>query len=164
MHPHRLRRLPDFTYNGPQRYSLTICAHDRTPLFLDAALTACIVTQFLAAADHCKYAVIVYCVMPDHVHILANGAEGCDGLDVFVKRAKQMAGYHGKRVAGQSIWQDGYYERVLRDWEDTRTVVAYILNNPVRRGLVRSAQDYPFSGSGVYSLEELFDFIQIRPT
>lgn len=138
MDPHRLRRLQDFTYNGPQRYSLTICADERQLLSVDDALVKCVVTHFLAAADHCKYAVIVYCVMPDHMHVLATGAEGCDDLDVFVKRAKQLSGYHGKRIARRSLWQDGYYERVLRDWEDTRAVVAYILDNPVRKGLVRS--------------------------
>jgi hypothetical protein len=51
---------------------------------------------------------------------------------------------------------------VLREHEDARTVIAYLLNNPVRAGLVKSGVDYPFSGSGICTLAELIDLIQIR--
>jgi putative transposase len=164
MNPRRLRRLANFNYNGYQRYSLTICTDDRQALFQQRDLAECVIAQILAAADACRYEVIVYCVMPDHVHILGIGCDGCDDLDVFVKRAKQMSGYYGKRMIQRRVWQDGYYERVLRDSEDTRLVAAYTLNNPVRKGLAKAPQDYPLSGSGVYTMEELIDFIQIRPT
>jgi putative transposase len=164
MHPKRLRRLPDFNYHGPQRYSLTICTYHRQSIFHDGPLATCVIAHFLAAADACKYEVIVYCLMPDHMHVLAVGGEGCDDLDEFVKKAKQMSGYHGKRLIQRPVWQPGYYERVLRDWEDTRVVAAYILDNPVRKGLVKAPQDYPLSGSGVYTMQEVIDFIQIRPT
>jgi len=47
----------------------------------------------------------------------------------------------------EPLWQDGYHERVLRDEETTRQVIDYMLNNPVRAGLVQNAIDYPFSWS-----------------
>jgi hypothetical protein len=46
---------------------------------------------------------------------------------------------------------------VLRDDEVTQTVAKYILENPVRAGLMREPLDYPFSGSLVYSREQLVD-------
>jgi len=53
------------------------------------------------------------------------------------------------------LWQIGYFDRVLREEDDTRAVVGYILNNPVRAGLAVRGVEYPFNGSARYSLEEL---------
>jgi hypothetical protein len=53
------------------------------------------------------------------------------------------------------LWQEGYYERVLRNDEDTKAVTKYILENPVRPELVTIALDYLFSGSDRWSRAEL---------
>jgi hypothetical protein len=39
---------------------------------------------------------------------------------------------------------------VLREDEETPRVVRYILENPVRAGLVEAYREYPFCGSLVY--------------
>ena len=49
------------------------------------------------------------------------------------------------------LWDKGYYDRVLRDSEATEAVAPYILANPVRAGLVKSIEDYPFLGSSIGS-------------
>jgi putative transposase len=135
-------------------------------LFEDAALAECVRTQILRAASTDGYIVIAYCVMPNHLHLLVEGDDDCRPLADFVKRAKQYSGYYGKKIIGEAVWQTGYFERVLRENEDTRTVVAYILDNPVRWGLVENARDYPLSGSGLYGMSDLVDIVQIalRPT
>ncbi len=48
-------------------------------------------------------------------------------------------------LTGTALWQDGYFERVLRRDEDTPSVIDYVLANPMRAGLVERAVDYPFS-------------------
>ena len=80
-----------------------------------------------------------------------------------MKRAKQYSGFYGKKMSGEAVWQAGYFERVLRENEDIRTVVAYILDNPVRRGLVENARDYPLSGAGMYAISDLVDIVQAAP-
>jgi putative transposase len=44
------------------------------------------------------------------------------------------------------LWQQGYFERVLRNDEGTLTVIRYVFENPVRAGLVERYEDYPFLG------------------
>jgi hypothetical protein len=51
----------------------------------------------------------------------------------------------------------GYFEHVLRDDEVTQMVGKYVLENPVRAGLVKEPLDYPFSGSLVYQRDQLLD-------
>lgn len=53
------------------------------------------------------------------------------------------------------MWQSGYYDHVLRNDEGSLGVMRYILENPVRAGLVAEVQEYPYSGSGVHSMREL---------
>lgn len=97
--------------------------------------------------------------MPDHLHLFVEGRVEDSSLVEFVHRAKQMSGYHGRHVAGSHIWQAGYHDRVVRDDEDPRRFIAYIINNPIRAGLAKSVRDYPFAGSGVYSQEQLLEYI-----
>ena len=59
--------------------------------------------------------------------------------------------------APQSALAAHEYDRVLRADEDTVSVVRYILENPLRAGLVTRPEDYPYSGSSTYSIEALVD-------
>ena len=164
MLPNRLRRLRGFAYLGPHRYSLTFCTHNRQSLFDNHAVAGCVRQQILRAATEDGYVVTVYCIMPDHMHLLVEGSDESAKLSDFVKRAKQYSGFHGKNLIGGPVWQTGYFERVLRESDDTRALVAYILDNPVRKGLVKDARDYPLSGSGLYAMTDLVDLVQIAPT
>jgi hypothetical protein len=46
-----------------------------------------------------------------------------------------------------------------RTSESTRAIVRYIVNNPVRAGLVTDPADYPHWGSSRYSREEMLEYI-----
>jgi putative transposase len=92
-------------------------------------------------------AVFTYCLMPDHLHFLVSPRQ--DGVSVltFTERYKGEStnrswtvGWHGK------LWQPRYYDHLVRAEEDLRAIAQYILGNPVRLGLVESAEDWPWSG------------------
>ena len=50
--------------------------------------------------------------------------------------------------------QVGYHDRVLRRDESILEAVAYVLDNPVRAGIVPRSEDYPWSGSDCYTMRE----------
>jgi len=86
--------------------------------------------------------------MPDHLHLVLEGIAPTSDLRRFVRIAKQRVAYAFRRTRGIPLtWQEGYYDRVLRSDEATDTVVRYVLDNPVRGGLVTQAEDYAFSGA-----------------
>ena len=95
--------------------------------------------------------------MPDHLHLLVEGQSDDADLITFAKDIKQRVSCHCKASNGGQVWQKGYYERVLRDEESSLTVARYILANPVRQGLVREPRDYAFSGSAVWTWEQLLE-------
>ena len=96
--------------------------------------------------------------MPDHLHAAVEGRSRTADARTFVARMKQYTGFYFKKEFGESLWQRYGYERVLRDDETTSAVIRYVLENPLRAGLVASVADYPFVGSGEYSIAQLLDF------
>lgn len=43
------------------------------------------------------------------------------------------------------MWQRSGFDHVIRADEDLRVIIEYLLNNPVRKGMVEKAEDYPYS-------------------
>jgi len=84
--------------------------------------------------------------MPDHVHLAVRGLTTESDLQRLVKIAKQRVAYIARtEFAIRAIWQEGYYERIVRS-HGMESVIRYILDNPVKAGLVERAEQYPFSG------------------
>ena len=44
----------------------------------------------------------------------------------------------------ERLWQDGYFDRIIRDADDLRLTVRYILDNPAREKLCEQPEDYPY--------------------
>ncbi len=50
------------------------------------------------------------------------------------------------------MWQRSFFDHALRREEDLRKAAEYVLNNPVRDGLVEDRRDYPLCGSFEFDL------------
>jgi putative transposase len=153
-------RIKGFPYVGLHRYSLTICTKDRKPLFTESPTVAPVLLTIRQCAGTYGFAVFAYCFMPDHLHLIVSATRDESDLGTFMTRWKQRAGYDYHQRTGEYLWQPSYFDHVLRDDEDTRRAVRYVLENPVRRGLVKEFHEYPFSGSDVFTVEELREFWQ----
>jgi putative transposase len=159
-----VRRLPrshlsPAIYRGAGRWFLTICVADRRPVFVDSLLVSAVRDQFLLAARSWECAIVAYCFMPDHVHLLVEGLSEDADIARLVSVAKQRTGYAYGRLVSHRLWQPGWFDRVLRPSDDGREVLRYLLANPVRAGLVSDPSSYPFSGSGTVTREALFDSV-----
>ena len=107
------------------------------------------------------FSVIAYCLMPDHIHLLVEGTHPAADFREFVRLFKQRSSFHWKQRNGVALWQRGYFEHVLRDDEDTVGVAKYILENPVRAGLVERPEDYEYLGSMTMTVRGLLYSVQI---
>ena len=50
-----------------------------------------------------------------------------------------------RRLSGDRLWQDGFFDRVLRPDDDTMAIARYRAQNPVRAGLVSQPEEHPFT-------------------
>ncbi|MDO8631880.1 MAG: transposase [Phycisphaerales bacterium] len=153
--------LKAFDYAGPYRYSLTFCTDCRQRVFVTRERIDLVLMQIERSAAEEQFAVIAYCFMPDHLHLLVEGRSEASDCRRFINRAKQFLGFHYAKAFGHRLWQRYGFERVLRNDEATLVVARYILENPLRAGLVRRVEDYPFAGSRVCSLAEILEAVSI---
>jgi putative transposase len=151
-------RLSPGLYRGQQRYFLTICCHQRRRLLTVATVQSLVVSQLRRTSNSYGFAVFVYCLMPDHLHVVAEGLDDDSDFLAFVKAFKQQTSFAWKRSAGTPLWQESFYDHVLRDAERTQHVVRYVLENPVRAGIVCAPEAYEHSGSFVYGRRELIEW------
>jgi REP element-mobilizing transposase RayT len=89
-------------------------------------------------------------VMPEHVHLLMSVLRNEDGwpiaLPLILKAIKGTSARHVNRELGTSgpVWQEESFDHVLRSDESFQEKLEYIRLNPVRRGLVKRSEEYPW--------------------
>jgi len=141
-----IRLSPD-RYLGRTFYFLTLCFADRQPFGADARLASWLIARLRKDAVSCGFHVHAYCVMPDHMHILAAAAAEESNLMKFVESFKQETAVVFARRKHRELWQFKYYDRILRGSDSPESVAWYIWLNPVRKGLCQRPSEYPFLGS-----------------
>lgn len=144
--------LSTFDYIGVYQYFLTFCRYERRRLFVTSERTDAVHVQFRRAAVDEHFALLAYCFMPDHVHLLVEGQSVDSNCRRFIARAKQFSAFHFKKTFGEPLWQRYGFERTLRKAESALGVARYIFENPIRAGVVTRVEDYPFLGSSAYTI------------
>jgi REP element-mobilizing transposase RayT len=125
--------------------------------YLDAGYGAChlrdpslaeLVQVALLHFDGARYRLLAWVVMPNHVHALIETSPGY-ALREVVQAWKSFTAREANRLLGQRgrFWQPDYFDRAIRDERHLSSVVRYIHDNPVKAGLVASAEGWPFSSA-----------------
>ncbi len=160
-HRHSIR-LQGYDYSQTGAYFVTICAHDRKCLFGEIADGVMHLNQFgnIVDAEWLKTPRIrpaveldEYVIMPNHMHgifFINDDGRGTEHraptVEQFGKPTHNsvptiMRSYKGtvkiqinelRNAPGARVWQDNYYEHVIRDDEDLNRIREYIINNPMR--------------------------------
>ena len=86
--------------------------------------------------DGLRYTLLAWCVMPNHVHAVLKPAAGYELQEILHSWKSFTAHEMDKRLgAGGTIWQKESYDHLIRDGEDLRNQVEYVLDNPGKAGL-----------------------------
>lgn len=101
--------------------------------------------QYHAGSLYRLYACVV---MTTHVHLILQPLEVSQ--DIYYSLAKIMhsiKSYSSKRIQKPcknqgSFWQAEYYDRIIRNDDDLIEKMEYIVNNPVKAGIVEKPEDY----------------------
>jgi REP element-mobilizing transposase RayT len=106
-------------------------------------------------AEHYGVAVPAYCLMPDHLHVLAAGMNHNSDQALWSRAVRRRL----NEVLKPFSLQKQAYDHILRTNEsgpDAFTALAfYISQNPVRAGHVTASTDWPFVGAKVPALPGL---------
>jgi putative transposase len=139
-------RLKNFDYTGTYFYFVTCSTYKKKPFFTDEPVIDFVLDKLNTMSTRYGFNTLAYCFMPDHFHLLTEGKED-SSLPGYMQRFKQVSSYGFKKEHGEPLWQRSYYDNVLRKEQSVTDVAKYILDNPVRKGIVKEYTEYPFSGS-----------------
>ena len=101
----------------------------------------------------CGYKLLAYCLMGNHVHLLIR--EGNESIgNVFRHIGSAFVyWYNLKYERTGHLFQDRFKSEPIEDEAYLLTVFRYILMNPVKAGLCRQPENYPYSSAGEYLLK-----------
>jgi len=147
-------RLDSEIYRGLIIVSFTLCVKNRKELFNENGIYNIFESILLNELKKHKCDAYVYLFMPDHAHLLLSGKDEDSDIKWCIDGFKQQTGFWLYKNLPLYKWQKDYYDHILRQEEELKTQIEYILNNPVRAGIVEEWKDYKLKGSTVYSLDE----------
>lgn len=114
--------------------------------------------KFLYKLKDCKkisgFELYAYCLMSNHVHLLIR--EGMEELGGIFRRigASYVYWYNWNYSRRGHLFQDRYKSEVVEDNQYLFTVLRYIHQNPVKAGMVKKVEDYPWSSFREYTEKE----------
>ena len=148
--PSRLKRLPDEYYQGEAWVHWILAIEDRKTGWLDARLLYRFREILTHAAFRYQFACPIFCLMPDHIHMLWVGLADASNQLNAMKRFRLDLNESLRRIGFEL--QRQAYDHVLKEEELERDaiedVAEYIARNPERKGLVPfdGFARYPFTG------------------
>ncbi len=168
------KRVHDFNLPG-QAHELTFTCYRRLPLLSRDRTRCWIIESIEAARTNRRFAVLAFVMIPEHLHIIVYPSDQPYDIAWFLKSIQQpvsgkahawllkndlqwlekltLVRKDGRRVF--PFWQArGGFDRNIDRQATLRPMIEYIHNNPVRRGLVNRAVDWPWSSASCYERRE----------
>jgi putative transposase len=111
--------------------------------------------------DGKRYRLLAWVVMPNHCHVLIELHNGVPISKIVlswknytaraINRLTEAPGFTGRtgvrRSQGKPIWQRDYWDRYIRDRRHFERAREYIINNPVKAGLVSKPDEWRWSSA-----------------
>ncbi|MDX1523893.1 MAG: transposase [Anaerolineae bacterium] len=156
-----LKNISDETERAKRRYQeqkrlfgkwdKVLDAAEEGPVWLQEPEIARLVADSIHYRNHKVYDLEAFCIMPNHVHM------------VFTPLVKEEKEYHSLSAIMHSLklytsreandllqrnggfWQHENYDHVVRDEAEQNRIITYVLNNPVKAGLVQYWEEWPWT-------------------
>jgi putative transposase len=140
VYPAEMRLAPQET----RTYLVTAVTAQRHSLFQVTATVELLEQTILDYRSQGKFLVHAFVIMPDHLHALITPAE-----DVSLEKAMQFikGGFSFRLKSKHDVWMRSFNESQISTEEKFMSCARYIEENPVRRGLAATPEDYRFSSA-----------------
>ena len=165
---------PHFEIEG-HVYYLTIVVYHRLPIFSRPSFIIPLIDSLNFYRYKLDFKLLGYVIMPDHLHLIIWPLGKASVADIMrdykeftakriVRQAEveqntewalafQQAGQETGRSQNK-VWQDSYWDENIFTVNFLKQKIDYIHNNPIRAGLVDSADKYPYSSFRNYYLND----------
>jgi len=147
----RLRRLEMIFVRAPI-YFVTASTYNRRDILAIRKIHRSFVRFGEEGPDHGAW-IGAYVLMPDHFHAFVRVDAEQVTLSTWMKSLKNSLS-RALRLAGVEAphWQKTFFDHILRSGESYSQKWEYVRENPVRAGLVKKWEEWPFRGE-IFPLE-----------
>jgi len=129
-------------HNQPVILFVTVCTENRRPVLACERVHG-VLLRIWSEAN--QYLVGRYVVMPEHVHIFCTPAvHDAENVKQWVAYWKRLASRELKDL--QPLWQRDCWDTQLRNVGHYGEKWEYVVQNPVRKALVPSPEQWPYQG------------------
>ncbi|HEX4638054.1 MAG TPA: transposase [Chthoniobacterales bacterium] len=141
----RPQRL-EITFSNEPVYFVTFCTRNRQKIPDLAKAQVALEAYAQRGINEFRAAIGRYVIMPDHLHLFVSGdrefvLSNCvSGLKRSISKAIGIRG---------EFWQPTFFDHILRNDESYSGKWEYVWQNPVRAGLVKEADEWPYQGEPV---------------
>lgn len=139
------RNLPHWELKG-STYFITTRVDSKVGKPFQNSHIASLMVSSLYREDKQKYMLHAYVVMPDHLHLIIKPLSE-NTLAQIMQNLKGSTAYAINKLLNRTgkFWQSENFDHLIRDAIGLREKWEYVKENPVKAGLVKKAEDYPFS-------------------
>ena len=158
-------------YNIPcHAHFLTFSCYQQLPLLSRKRTRLWLIEAIIKAKEKYKYALWAYVIMPEHVHLLVYPMNDKYNISLFLKTLKQAVARKAKHYLKKDnptwlnkltvkrgsknvfrFWQTGPgYDRNINNENELFEKINYIHNNPVKRELALTPQEWKWSSASWY--------------
>jgi putative transposase len=167
------------TYSPGQLQFITTSTYRRAPLFLSERFCRCFVERLAEVRQEMKFLLIGWVLMPDHFHLLLQ-PQPAETTPLILKGLKEQTASRILKVLQENarhpwcrkmharlrlpltvhdeshyrLWQRRFYSFNVYSDKKCREKLNYMHNNPVKRALVSSPGDWPWSSWRFYFLQD----------
>ena len=147
-----------YSFTGHE-FHFTICSRHQGEPFRNKKLASAVTESLLWTKKRYKWWLFCYCLMPDHLHFV------CRLTDAHCRRVNSgIRGFQPESVLDHiarfksyttsrswefgfkdRLWQKSSYDRVLDLEQPLEEVLQYVLDNPVRKELVKQWDEWAYS-------------------
>ncbi|MGV3606285.1 MAG: REP-associated tyrosine transposase [Planctomycetaceae bacterium] len=156
-------------------HELTFSCYGRKPLLTNDVWRGLLAECITRATECHRYRLVAFVFMPEHVHLLLLPERDASDIPALLRAIKRPYSYRIKQLLTQSqsrlldeltvrqrpgvstfrYWQEGPgYDRNITDSKTIQSVINYIHENPVKRGLCKRAIDWKWSSARRFVLPD----------
>jgi putative transposase len=153
--------MPDYRRNNHPgaTFFFTVVTHERRPVLTTDLGRYCLRQALLGVKAQRPFDHVAVVLLPDHLHAIWTLHSGDSDYSIRWAQIKERftrlfldgGGEEGAGSASRTrhrergVWQRRFWEHTCRDEDDLKRCVDYLHWNPVKHGLVRFVEEYPWS-------------------
>jgi putative transposase len=133
-----------FAPQETRTYLVTAVTAERRSIFQVTATAELLERTILDYRNQGRFLLHAFVIMPDHFHALITPAP-----DVSLEKAVQFikGGFSFRLKSKLDVWMRSFNESQIQSEDKFRNCVRYIEENPVRRGLASTPEEYRFTSA-----------------